>query len=320
MSDSPSADSRAPSAVRLVTIDEDRAGQRLDNFLMAELNGVPKSRIYRMLRTGEVRVSGRRAKASDRLQAGDKVRIPPVREAARAEKPVLPDALKEAIRSRILLEQPGYLVVNKPAGLAVHGGSGVSFGLIEVLRQLFPGEALELAHRLDRDTSGCILVARSRKALLSLHRQLREQEMDKAYWALVKGKWPAHCRTVTAPLEKNQLQSGERMVRVSQSGKESATEFRVLRRFAVATLVEAKPLTGRTHQIRVHGRHAGHPLAGDPKYGDDDFNKQMKEQGLKRLFLHAASLSFADPQTGKAVTVSAPLDPELDAVLEQLDD
>lgn len=319
MSDSSRPDTRAPSAVRLVTIDEDRAGQRLDNFLMAELNGVPKSRIYRMLRTGEVRVSGRRAKASDRLQAGDKVRIPPVREAVRAEKPLLPDTLKDDIRARILLEQPGYLVVNKPAGLAVHGGSGVSFGLIEVLRQLFPGESLELAHRLDRDTSGCILVARSRKALLSLHRQLREQDMDKAYWALVQGKWPAHCRTVTAPLEKNQLQSGERMVRVSQSGKESATEFRVLRRFAVATLVEAKPLTGRTHQIRVHGRHAGHPLAGDPKYGDDDFNKAMKAKGLKRLFLHAACLSFEDPQTGNPITVEAPLDPALEAVLDQLD-
>ncbi|HEY9037152.1 MAG TPA: 23S rRNA pseudouridine(955/2504/2580) synthase RluC [Pseudomonadales bacterium] len=313
-----SSERSRPSPVRLVTITEDQAGQRLDNFLMAQLNGVPKSRVYRMLRTGEVRVDGGRAKASDRLRAGTKVRIPPVHEAVRADKPLLPDSLKSEIRERILMEQPGYLVVNKPAGLAVHGGSGISFGLIEVLRQLFPGESLELAHRLDRDTSGCILVARSRKPLLELHRQLREQEMSKAYWALVKGKWPAHCRTVNAPLEKNQLQSGERMVRVTQAGKESTTEFRVLRRFANATLVEAMPLTGRTHQIRVHGRHAGHPLAGDPKYGDDAFNQQMKTHGLKRLFLHAAALTFKDPATGETVRADAPLDTALTQVLDAL--
>ncbi len=319
MSESIPPASAPPSPVRMVVIDEDHAGQRLDNFLMSQLKGVPKSRIYRMLRTGEVRVDGGRVKASDRLALGAKVRIPPVREAARTDKPVLPEPLKSELRERILVEQPGYLVVNKPAGLAVHGGSGVAFGMIEVLRQLFPGESLELAHRLDRDTSGCILVARSRKALLELHRQLREQDMHKTYWALVQGKWPAHCRTVNAPLEKNQLQSGERMVRVTQAGKASATEFRVLRRFGQATLVEAVPLTGRTHQIRVHARHAGHPLAGDPKYGDDAFNKRMKDSGLKRLFLHAAALAFTDPATGKPVSVEAPLDDVLEHVLGVLD-
>lgn len=319
MTDNASPANTQSSPVRWVVVSDDHAGQRLDNFLLGQLNGVPKSRIYRMLRTGEVRVDGGRAKASDRLEPGARVRIPPVREATRADKPVLPESLKAELRDRILVEHPAYLVVNKPAGLAVHGGSGLSFGLIEVLRQLFPGETLELAHRLDRDTSGCILVARSRKALRELHRQLREQAMHKTYWALVKGKWPAHCRTVNAPLEKNQLQSGERMVRVAQTGKASTTEFRVLRRFAGATLVEAVPLTGRTHQIRVHARHAGHPLAADPKYGDDEFNKQMKAAGLKRLFLHAASLAFTDPVSGESVRAEAPLDKDLAHLLDALD-
>lgn len=313
-----SDDSRGPAEVRFLSVTADQDGQRIDNFLLARLKGVPKSRIYRMLRTGEVRVDGGRAKAERRLKAGETVRIPPVREAAQSPVPVLPDRLQEDIRQRVLLERPGFLVIDKPAGLAVHGGSGLSFGLIEVLRQLWPGEPLELAHRLDRDTSGCILVARSRPALLALHRMLREQSMEKRYWALAKGRWPSHLRTVNAPLEKNHLQSGERMVRVSQEGKESATEFRVLQRFASATLVEAMPLTGRTHQIRVHAQHAGHPLAGDPKYGDDAFNQAMKAQGLKRLFLHARSLAFADPATGESLFVEAPLDGALQQVLEAL--
>ncbi len=314
-----SRDAAGSPAVRFLTVTADHDGQRIDNFLMAQLKGVPRSRIYRMLRSGEVRVDRGRAKADRRLRAGETVRVPPVREAAATAAPAVPGGLLADIRQRILLERPGFFVLDKPAGLAVHGGSGLSFGLIEALRQLYPGESLELAHRLDRDTSGCLLVARSRKALLHLHRQLREQGMTKRYWALAKGKWPAHCRTVSAPLEKNQLQSGERRVKVAQAGKESVTQFRVLRRFAQATLVEATPLTGRTHQIRVHALHAGHPLAGDSKYGDDGFNRAMKEQGLKRLFLHAASLAFEDPDDSRAITVEAPLDPALQAFLESLD-
>lgn len=319
MPDAPISAAESAGRVCFLAVGPEQDGQRIDNFLLSRLKGVPKSRIYRMLRTGEVRVDGGRIKADRRLKAGETVRVPPLRLAAAVEAPVLPAALCADIEARILLERPGFLVINKPAGLAVHGGSGLAFGLIETLRRLRPGESLELVHRLDRDTSGCLLVARSRRCLLDLHAQLREQRMDKRYQALVQGRWPAHRRSVSAPLEKNQLQSGERMVRVGVEGKAAVTEFRVLRRFAQATLVEAVPMTGRTHQIRVHARHAGHPIAGDPKYGDDAFNAAMKTLGLRRLFLHAASLAFRDPASGEACCVEAVLDSALQQLLERLD-
>lgn len=305
--------------VQWLKVSADQSGQRIDNFLMARLKGVPRSRIYRMLRSGEVRVDGGRVRAERRLAAGETVRVPPVREAER-ETAAVPTGLLQVVDAAILLERPGFLVVNKPAGLAVHGGSGLAFGLIEALRALRPQESLELVHRLDRDTSGCLLVARSRKALLPLQASLREgQGIDKVYQALAQGRWPSHQREVRAPLRKNELQSGERVVRVSADGKDSLTEFRVLRRFAQATLVEARPVTGRTHQIRVHARHAGHPLAGDDKYGDETFNRAMKQQGLQRLFLHAASLGFADPLDGGAVHVEAALEASLQRLLDALD-
>lgn len=305
----------APS-VRFVTIDEGRAGQRLDNFLLTLLKGVPKSRIYKLLRTGEVRINKGRVKAETRLEIGDVVRIPPVRvsESEPGPNPALRKI--QALDDAVLLETDGYIVVNKPAGMAVHGGSGVSYGVIEGLRALRPDAPfLELVHRLDRDTSGCLLVAKKRSALRAFHEALREKDMDKVYQALVIGKWSNRKQLINAPLLRNELKSGERVVRVHPEGKESQTRFAVLENFPSCTLVEASPLTGRTHQIRVHAAHAGHPLLGDDKYGTDETVALAERLGLKRLFLHAASLSFVDPASGKAVTVNAPLPEELETVL-----
>lgn len=299
-------------AVRFVTIDEGRAGQRLDNFLLTLLKGVPKSRIYKLLRTGEVRVNKGRVKAEYRLAEGDLVRIPPVRvsESEPGPNPALRKI--QALDDAVLLETDGYIVINKPAGMAVHGGSGVSYGVIEALRALRPDAPfLELVHRLDRDTSGCLLVAKKRSALRAFHEALREKDMDKIYQALVTGKWSARKLLINAPLLRNELKSGERVVRVHPDGKESQTRFAVLENFPTCTLVEASPLTGRTHQIRVHAAHAGHPLLGDEKYGSDETAALAEQLGLKRLFLHAASLSFVDPASGKAVKVNAPLPEEL---------
>lgn len=305
-------------AVRFVTIDDGRAGQRIDNFLLTLLKGVPKSRIYKLLRTGEVRVNKGRIKAEYRLELGDLVRIPPVRvsEAEPGPNPALRKI--QALDDAVLLETDGYIVINKPAGMAVHGGSGVSYGVIEGLRALRPDAPfLELVHRLDRDTSGCLLVAKKRSALRAFHEALREKDMDKVYQALVIGKWSARKQLIDAPLLKNELQSGERVVRVHSEGKESQTRFVALENFLSCTLVEASPLTGRTHQIRVHAAHAGHPLLGDDKYGNDETVALAGKLGLKRLFLHAASLTFTEPATGKTVTVNAPLPEELEAALAQ---
>ncbi len=307
--------SDAPS-VRFVTIDEGHAGQRLDNFLLTLLKGVPKSRIYKLLRTGEVRINKGRVKAETRLEIGDVVRIPPVR-VAESEPGPNPALRKiQALDDAVLLETDGYIVVNKPAGMAVHGGSGVSYGVIEGLRALRPeAPFLELVHRLDRDTSGCLLVAKKRSALRAFHEALREKDMDKVYQALVIGKWSNRKQLINAPLLRNELKSGERVVRVHPEGKESQTRFAVLENFPSCTLVEASPLTGRTHQIRVHAAHAGHPLLGDDKYGTDETVALAGRLGLKRLFLHAASLTFAEPSTGKTITVNAPLPEELNSVL-----
>lgn len=303
-------------AVRFVTIDDGRAGQRIDNFLLTLLKGVPKSRIYKLLRTGEVRVNKGRIKAEYRLELGDLVRIPPVR-VSESEPGPSPSLRKiQALDDAVLLETDGYIVINKPAGMAVHGGSGVSYGVIEGLRALRPeAPFLELVHRLDRDTSGCLLVAKKRSALRAFHEALREKDMDKVYQALVIGKWSTRKQLINAPLLKNELQSGERVVRVHPEGKESQTRFAVLENYSGCTLVEASPLTGRTHQIRVHAAHAGHPLLGDEKYGNDETVVLAGELGLKRLFLHAASLTFVEPGTGKTITVTAPLPEELEAAL-----
>ena len=310
-----------PQKVRFVTIDSDLAGQRIDNFLRTQLKGVPKSMIYRILRKGEVRVNKGRVKPEYKLQADDLVRIPPVRVAEEKDTPN-PKLEKVAeLENCILFEDDRILVINKPSGTAVHGGSGLSFGLIEGLRALRPdAKFMELVHRLDRDTSGCILIAKKRSALRHLHAQLREGQMDKRYQALVAGQWPENRFKVKAPLLKNVLQSGERLVSVNENGKPSETRYRILTRYENAALVEASPITGRTHQIRVHCLHAGHPIACDPKYGDADFDQQMNRAGLKRLFLHAASIQFLHPGTEEQIRFQAPLDAQLNNALKQLNE
>ncbi|MFK8048853.1 MAG: 23S rRNA pseudouridine(955/2504/2580) synthase RluC [Halioglobus sp.] len=306
-------------AVKFCTVDKDYADQRLDNYLLRELKGVPKTRIYRALRKGEVRVNKGRVKAEYRLKVGDIVRVPPIRVPAPTDAPSIPLYWSRQLEEGILYEDDGLLVLNKPSGLAVHGGSGLNFGMIECLRQMRPDDRyLELVHRLDRDTSGCILVARKPAILRELHRQLREKKMDKRYLGLVRGKWPKSCRLVDAPLEKNIVQSGERMVRVSQEGKRSTTYFSVERRLSGATLIEARPITGRTHQIRVHTKHAGFPLLGDLKYSDDKGEAFARDIDLKRLFLHARSLSFSLPERGK-IELMAPLDKDLENILDSID-
>ncbi|MDR0806707.1 MAG: 23S rRNA pseudouridine(955/2504/2580) synthase RluC [Enterobacteriaceae bacterium] len=300
-------------SVQTVTITADTAGQRIDNFLRTMLKGVPKSMIYRVLRKGEVRVNKKRIKPEYKLEDGDIIRIPPVRVAEREESAVSAKLDKvAALEHCILYEDDHLLILNKPSGTAVHGGSGLSFGVIEGLRALRPdAKFLELVHRLDRETSGVLLVAKKRSALRSLHEQLRLKTMQKDYLALVRGQWQSHCKAVQAPLLKNVLQSGERIVRVDAQGKPSETRFKVEERFEFATLVKASPVTGRTHQIRVHTLHAGHPIAFDDRYGDRDFDAQLADTGLNRLFLHAAAIRFEHPASGETLRIDAPMDKNL---------
>ncbi|WP_219951391.1 23S rRNA pseudouridine(955/2504/2580) synthase RluC [Dickeya zeae] len=306
--------------VQFLTISAEEAGQRIDNFLRTQLKGVPKSMIYRILRKGEVRVNKKRVKPEYKLLDGDEIRIPPVRQSEREEAAVSASLDKvSALANCILYEDDYLLLLNKPSGTAVHGGSGLSFGVIEGLRALRPeARFLELVHRLDRDTSGVLLVAKKRSALRSLHEQLRAKGMQKDYLALVRGQWQSHCKSVQAPLLKNVLQSGERIVRVNSEGKPSETLFKVEERFDCATLVRASPITGRTHQIRVHTQHAGHPIAFDDRYGDRDFDAQLVGTGLKRLFLHAQALRFEHPHTGEMLRIEAPLDAGLRHCLQVL--
>lgn len=307
-------------AARTIEVAAADEGQRIDNYLLTQLKGVPKSRIYRILRTGEVRVNSGRIKPTYRIKAGDAIRIPPIRVSEEAAPARPGDRVLERVNASILFEDKGLLVVNKPSGLAVHGGSGLSYGLIEALRALRPeAPFLELGHRLDRDTSGCIVIAKKRSVLRAFHELLREGGSDKRYLALLKGCWRGGERRVEAPLLKNVTQSGERMVKVSPEGKPALTIFRPLTVFKDATLVEAELITGRTHQVRVHAAHIGHPIAGDDKYGDEAFNKRMAEVGLKRLFLHASAVSFTLPESGQVVSVSAPLGDELRSVLDRLE-
>lgn len=306
--------------VQFVTIDGDEAGQRIDNFLLARLKGVPKSMIYRIIRKGEVRVNKGRIKPEYKINAGDSIRIPPVRVSEKEEIVVSPKLDKvSALADCILYEDDHLMLINKPSGTAVHGGSGLSFGVIEGLRALRPeARFLELVHRLDRDTSGVLLIAKKRSALRALHEQLRLKQMQKDYLALVRGQWQSNTKVVQAPLLKNILQSGERVVKVSNEGKPSETRFKVEERFEFATLVKASPVTGRTHQIRVHTLHAGHPIAFDDRYGDRDFDSQLVGTKLKRLFLHASSLTFTHPSTGEQIRIEAPMDNQLRHCLQVL--
>jgi 23S rRNA pseudouridine955/2504/2580 synthase len=314
------AASPAPhSGVRQVEILPDDQGQRVDNFLLRELKSVPRSRVYRILRRGEVRVNGKRVKPEYRLVAGDRLRVPPVRIDVQPKERRVPDSLLETVRSAIVHEDRELLVVNKPAGLAVHGGSGLDFGVIEALRADRPNESLELVHRLDRETSGCLLVARRRSSLRALHALLREGRVEKRYLALLAGQWPHGKARVDVPLKTRQLQGGERIVRAQAGGKEAVSVFAPIEFYGKrATLVEVDLKTGRTHQIRVHALHSGHPVAGDQKYGDRAFNQEMRGLGLERMFLHATAISFTWPETERQVDLSVPLDVELKAVLDRL--
>ncbi len=309
-------------SVKQLTISEDEAGQRIDNYLLTKLKGVPKSLIYRILRKGEVRVNKGRIKPEYKLQTNDVVRIPPVRISEKEQAPISNKLNKVSqLEKHIVFEDEVLLILNKPSGIAVHGGSGLNFGVIEALRALRPNARfLELVHRLDRDTSGILLVAKKRSTLRHLHEQLREKTIQKDYLALVRGQWQSHCKVIKAPLLKNELSSGERIVKVSEQGKPSETRFSVEERYTNATLVKAFPVTGRTHQIRVHTQYAGHPIALDDKYGDSQFDEQMSKIGLKRLFLHAFSIRFEHPKTGELLRVNAPLDEEMKRILRTLRD
>jgi 23S rRNA pseudouridine955/2504/2580 synthase len=313
----PLAGSKSPLMLRTVSADE--AGQRIDNFLMRHFKTVPRSRVYRLLRKGEVRVNRKRVAAEYRIQEGDEVRLPPVR----IEAPGVPGrpsgSLIELIEGAVIFQDRHLLVIDKPAGVAVHGGSGMSFGVIEALRASRPKETLELVHRLDRDTSGCLLVARDRSTLSALHALIRNGGMHKTYLALVAGSWQLGTKRIDAPLATDNRQHGERHVRVAAAGKESVSVFKPVQFFgSLATLMEVDIPTGRTHQIRVHASFAGHPLLGDDKYGDRTRNAELKGLGLKRTFLHAQSVAFDWPGSGVPFHASAPLPGELADVLDAI--
>ena len=300
--------------VKWLTVDEESAGQRLDNFLIRHLKGVPKTHVYRIIRSGEVRVNKGRASADTRIETGDVVRLPPVRISEKvAEKAARPAPGREF---PLLLEDDALMAIDKPAGVAVHGGSGVSFGVIEQLRQARPlAKLLELVHRLDRETSGILLVAKKRSALKHLQDQFRERETGKTYLALVKGSWPEKLKVIDSALHKFLLPDGERRVKVTSNedpdGMRSITLVKVAERLVDCTLLEVTIKTGRTHQIRVHLASQGHPIAGDDKYGDFEWNKVLQKQGLKRMFLHAWRLQFSHPATGKRVELKSNLPSEL---------
>jgi len=323
----PTEDDKARPAVRFVTVGEEEHGQRLDNFLIKHLKGAPKSLIYKVLRKGEVRVNKGRVKPEYRIKQGDVVRLPPLRLAESTEPGVVSTGLRKRLEDNILYEDNSLIVINKPAGLAVHGGSGVSLGLIEALRQIRPeAKLLELVHRLDRETSGCLLIAKKRSALRQLQDSLRNHQVSKTYMALVKGHWPKRKTFIESKLEKFELASGERRVKTSEEGKLSRTEFTVIDYYNIGgvecTLLEARPVTGRTHQIRVHAQSIGCPLVGDDKYADDAFNEVKRKKGFKRLFLHATKLSFplpiAEGKESEMKTIEAELPDDLRVPLEKI--
>ncbi|OEF26938.1 23S rRNA pseudouridine(955/2504/2580) synthase RluC [Vibrio rumoiensis] len=304
--------------VKFVDIDADMAGQRIDNFLRNQLKQIPKSMVYRILRKGEVRVNKKRVKAEYKLQAGDMVRIPPVRISESEDAAPVSTKLDKVseLEHCIIFEDDSMLILNKPSGTAVHGGSGLKFGAIEALRALRPqARFLELVHRIDRDTSGILLVAKKRSALRHLQAQFREKTVQKYYFALVMGEWKSSCKVIKAPLLKNEINS---IVRVNPNGKPSETRYKILEKFDQATLVQASPITGRTHQIRVHCQYAGHPIAWDDRYGDRRFDAYTRQFGLGRLFLHAANIKFIHPSTEEAMDISAPMETKLEKTLSAL--
>jgi len=305
---------RAP----LLEVDEDAAAQRIDNYLLRRLKGVPKSHVYRVLRSGQVRVNSARVRPDYRLRAGDRVRVPPVRAATQARGPRAAGPARAASRALpVVFEDDALLVIDKPSGVAVHGGSGISFGAIETLRATRPGaKVLELAHRLDRDTSGLLIIAKKRRALVELHRMLREGEVHKIYVAIVKGRWRGGAREIREPLHKFVAAGGERRVAVRAHGVAAATRVRPLALASDLSLLELELLTGRTHQIRVHLAHVGHPIVGDDKYGDFTFNREMAKRRIKRLCLHARRLELAHPVSGAPLRLESPLPTEMQTVVD----
>ncbi|MDD1782737.1 23S rRNA pseudouridine(955/2504/2580) synthase RluC [Enterovibrio sp. ZSDZ35] len=304
--------------VQFIDISDDIAGQRIDNFLRNRLKNVPKSMIYRVLRKGEVRVNKKRIKPEYKLQPGDVIRVPPIKipETTQAEAPNTKLSRVAELEKCVIYEDDHMLVLNKPSGTAVHGGSGLHFGAIEAMRALRPdARFLELVHRIDRDTSGILLIAKKRSALRHLQAQFREKTVQKYYFALVMGNWKPSMKKVTAPLLKNEVNS---IVRVNPNGKPSETRFKIMEQFQQATLVQASPITGRTHQIRVHAQYVGHPLAWDDRYGDPRFDAYTKKFGLNRLFLHAANIKFTHPSTEELMDISAPMENKLERALEGL--
>ena len=321
-SDTPAA---AGPGARTVRVPEDRDGQRLDNFLLGQLKGAPRSLVYKLVRSGQVRVNGGRAKAERKLAAGDEVRIPPVRLGEPSDRGAPPAGFLKAMEAAIVFEDARLLALNKPSGVASHGGSGISFGAIETMRALRPNQTLELVHRLDRDTSGLLIIAKKRSALTEMQALMREDPavdgggITKRYLALLTGRMPDGVMSVDAPLHIGLRQGGERHVQVNPIGKASLSHFKVLERRGGQSYCEVRIETGRTHQIRVHAQHIGHPIAGDDKYGDADANKRLREQvGLRRLFLHASTLEFALDGGKAPYLLNAPLVPELIDVLDRL--
>lgn len=308
-------------SVKFVDISAAQAGQRIDNFLLTLQKGVPKSRIYKAIRKGEVRVNKGRIKQTYKIQAGDSIRIPPLHTSEKSKITTVSDRFRLQINDCIMLEDDALLVLNKPSGVAVHAGSNIEQGLIEALRIIRDDlPYLELVHRLDRDTSGCLLVAKSREALLNMQQQMKNHEIDKRYLTLLKGSWGSKERLIEQPLMKNSVSSGERMVIVDPEGKYSKTVFKPIESFVQAQLTEVILYTGRTHQIRVHSLYMGHPVAGDDKYGQRNFNRDMKKFGLKRLFLHAWKLGIAHPTTNQKLALEAPLPTQLENVVNKLRD
>ena len=316
-------DDRAAGSARNYRVSEDREGQRLDNFLLNYFKGAPRSLVYKLVRSGQVRINGGRVKADRRLEEGDQIRIPPVRiDAPEDRDRTPPQGLLDALTAAIAFEDPRLLALNKPSGLASHGGSGISWGAIEALRALRPKESLELVHRLDRDTSGLLIIAKKRSTLVELQALLREDHgagIRKRYLTLLTGRMPDGVMSVDAPLHVGLRQGGERHVQVNPNGKSSMSHFKVLERCSGQSYCEVRIETGRTHQIRVHAQHIGHPVAGDDKYGDEAANKRLREQtGLRRLFLHAATLEFSLDAGKTPYSLNAPLAPDLVEVLDKL--
>ncbi|HED15441.1 MAG TPA: 23S rRNA pseudouridine(955/2504/2580) synthase RluC [Gammaproteobacteria bacterium] len=320
---SPNIEQSAGNSVEMATIDQQNAGQRIDNFLLARLKGVPRSRIYRILRKGEVRVNKGRIKATYRLKAGDVVRIPPVRRSERTALQDISPGLRQLLLDAIVYEDDDLLILDKPSGLAVHGGSGIKSGLIESIRTIKPvWTTLELAHRIDRETSGCLILAKQRSSLNALHELFREGQINKGYLTLVAGIWDSKNTMIDAPLDRNNRTEGERNVKVSEQGKRAVSHFKLLshyRKQLSCSMLEVRIDTGRTHQIRVHAAYAGHPVVGDDRYGDREINRSLRKMGLKRLFLHAHDLEFRLPDSNKTIHVHAPLPTDLKQLLDKLE-